>query len=47
MNMNFNMELLGGALEIMVFGMTGIFLVSIILYLVSLALLKAFPNPKK
>jgi len=35
------------AFGIMGFGMAGIFVVSIILYLVSLGLLKAFPNAKK
>ena len=40
-------ELVGEALKIMAFGMAGIFVVSIILYLVSLGLLKAFPNAKK
>lgn len=42
-----NTELVGQALEIMAFGMAGVFVVSIILYLVSLGLLKAFPNVKK
>lgn len=47
MNINLQSEFIGQALEIMGFGMAGIFVVAIILYLASLALLKAFPNGKK
>lgn len=47
MNLNFDPELIGQGLEIMGFGMAGIFVVAIILYLASLALLKFFPNGKK
>jgi Na+-transporting methylmalonyl-CoA/oxaloacetate decarboxylase gamma subunit len=46
MNIEFNPELIGQGLEIMLFGMAGIFLVAIILYLASLALIKIFPNNK-
>lgn len=47
MQLDFSTEFFGQALEIMGFGMAGIFIVSIILYLVSLALIKVFPNTKK
>ncbi|SFO07773.1 OadG-related small transporter subunit [Proteiniclasticum ruminis] len=46
MNINFDPELIGQGLEIMAFGMAGIFVVAIILYLASLALIKVFPNDK-
>lgn len=46
MKLNFDPELIGQGLEIMAFGMAGIFVVAIILYLASLALLKVFPNGK-
>lgn len=46
MNLNFDPELIGQGLEIMAFGMAGIFVVAIILYLASLALIKVFPNDK-
>jgi Na+-transporting methylmalonyl-CoA/oxaloacetate decarboxylase gamma subunit len=44
--LNINTEFLKGALEIMGFGMGGIFAVLGILYLVSLGLLKFFPVKK-
>lgn len=44
--MNFDMDNLTGALEILVFGWSGVFLVLFILYVVSLGLLKAFPAKK-
>lgn len=44
MNLNFDLELIQQALELMVLGMGGIFLVLFTLYLVSIALLKMFPG---
>ncbi|MBW8381648.1 MAG: hypothetical protein K0M69_03860 [Youngiibacter sp.] len=43
---DFDPELIGQALEIMGFGMAGIFVVALILYFACLMLLKLFPNGK-
>ncbi|WP_122647214.1 MULTISPECIES: OadG-related small transporter subunit [Enterococcus] len=45
--MSFDMADIWTALELMLFGMGGVFLVLFILYLVSQALLKVFPATKK
>ncbi|MGX7132923.1 MULTISPECIES: OadG family protein [Enterococcus] len=45
--MNVNVADIWTALELMVFGMGGVFLVLFILYLVSQGLLKFFPASKK
>ncbi len=42
-----NTEALSQALELLVFGWGGVFIVLFILYLVSKGLLKLFPNDKK
>lgn len=47
MQLNFDPEIIGQGLEIMAFGMAGVFVVAIILYLASLALIKVFPSEKK
>ncbi len=44
--MKFDVTLLPQALEIMALGMAGIFVVMIILYLASLALIRALPDEK-
>lgn len=45
--MTFDIESLKIALELMLFGMGGVFLVLFILYLVSQALIKIFPADKE
>lgn len=45
--MSFDMEALRAAMEILVFGWSGVFLVLFILYVVSMGLLKMFPNNKE
>lgn len=44
--MSFDMDALVGALEILLFGWAGVFLVLFILYVVSMGLLKMFPADK-
>lgn len=45
--MNFDTQVIMQALEIMVIGMSGIFAALFIIYLVSVVLLKVFPENKK